>query len=94
MMTAVWMHLDALQQRRGMPAVASLVREGGVLILSLRHGPVPAGRRMFEVSAVETSGLARAQGLHPVLHERAPSIQAGNRLAGVTWTRLALRRAQ
>ena len=43
-LTAVCMHLDEAQRAEAMPAVASLVRPCGVLILSLRHGPVPAGR--------------------------------------------------
>lgn len=89
MLSAVWMHLDEKQRRRAMPNVASVIREGGVMILSLRHGPVPPGRRMFEVSAEETIELARARGLHPVLNLRTGSVQKQNRLAGVTWTRLA-----
>ena len=63
LVTAVWMHLDESQRAEAMPAVASLVRPGGVLILSLRHGPMPAGRRMFEVSAEETIALAAREGL-------------------------------
>jgi SAM-dependent methyltransferase len=43
MLTAVWMHLDEQQRSRAMPSVSSLVSEGGVLIMSLRHGPVPRG---------------------------------------------------
>jgi SAM-dependent methyltransferase len=89
MLTAVWMHLDAQQRRRAMPNVASLVREGGAVILQIRHGPVPAGRRMFEVSPEETIELAQAQGLHPVLNLRTESSQDQNRVAGVTWTSLA-----
>jgi len=54
MLSAVWMHLDASQRRHAMPRVASLIRTGGMMIMSLRHGPVPQGRRMFEVSADET----------------------------------------
>jgi SAM-dependent methyltransferase len=89
LLSAVWMHLDEDQRRRAMPNVASLLADGGVLILSLRHGPVPFGRRMFEVSAAETIGLARAVDLNLRLQEERDSIQAANRLAGVTWTVLA-----
>jgi SAM-dependent methyltransferase len=89
MLTAVWMHLDAPQRRRAMPNLASLVREGGAVIMKLRHGPVPAGRRMFEVSPEETIGLAQMQDLHPVLNLRAESGEARNRAVGVTWTNLA-----
>jgi 2-polyprenyl-3-methyl-5-hydroxy-6-metoxy-1,4-benzoquinol methylase len=92
MLTAVWMHLDAKQRRDGMPVVASLVRDGGVAIMSLRHGPVPPRRRMFEVSAEETIALAQPYGLHPILKTRTESIQLLNRQAGVSWTRLAFRK--
>jgi SAM-dependent methyltransferase len=92
MLTAVWMHLDAQQRRQGMPIVAALVREGGVMIMSLRHGPVPQGRRMFEVSAQETIALAERQGLHLLVNLRTESIQEVNRRAGVTWTRLVFRK--
>jgi SAM-dependent methyltransferase len=89
MLSAVWMHLDAQQRRRAMPNLAALVREGGTVIMKIRHGPVPAGRRMFEIPAEETIELARMQGLHPVLNLRAESSQEANRAAGITWTNLA-----
>jgi protein-L-isoaspartate O-methyltransferase len=92
MLTAVWMHLDERQRRQGMPVVASLVRDGGVMIMSLRHGPVPRRRRMFDVSAEETIALGNAEGLNPILNLPTESIQEANRLAGVTWTRLAFRK--
>jgi SAM-dependent methyltransferase len=93
MLSAVWMHLDAPERREAMPILASLLAPAGVLVLSLRHGPVPAGRRMFQVSAGETVELAGQHGLRPVLHLQTESIQASNRAAGVTWTRLAFRHA-
>jgi SAM-dependent methyltransferase len=94
MLTAVWMHLDEAQRRRAMPNLAALLRAGGMLILKIRHGPVPAGRRMFEVPAAETIELARMQGLNPVLNVRSESSQEANRLAGVTWTTLAFAKAK
>lgn len=89
LMSGVWMHLDEQERERGMPNVASLIRKGGLLILSLRHGPVPPGRRMFEVSAEETIRLAQAHGLRVILNRHAESIQPENRQAGVTWSHLA-----
>jgi SAM-dependent methyltransferase len=87
MLTAVWMHLDAVQRQRAMPHVARLVREGGAVILSLRHGPVPPGRRMFEVTAEETVALAAAEGLGLLLKlEQQDGLL---RRPGVSWTRLA-----
>ena len=94
MLSAVWMHLDAEQRRQAMPNLAALVRAGGVMIMKIRHGPVPAGRRMFEVSSEETIALAQTQGLHPVLDVRTESTQEANRIAGVTWTNLAFVKAR
>ena len=94
MLSAVWMHLDEAQRRRAMPNLAALVRPGGTVIMRIRHGPVPAGRRMFEVSSEETVELAQAQGLQPVLNVLTESSQQRNRLAGVTWTNLAFVKAK
>jgi SAM-dependent methyltransferase len=89
MLTAVWMHLDAEQRRRAIPNLAALVRQGGAVIMQIRHGPVPVGRRMFEVSPEETIELAQTGDLHPVLNLRTESRQEQNRIAGITWTSLA-----
>lgn len=89
--TAVWMHLDEAERAEAMPTVASLVKPGGVLILSLRHGPIPPGRRMFEVSADETIALAARDGLGCLVNTLTPSMWASR--TDVTWTRLAFRKA-
>jgi SAM-dependent methyltransferase len=94
MLTAVWMHLDAPQRQRAMPNLAALVREGGTVIMKIRHGPVPVGRRMFEITPEETIELARMQDLHPVLNLRTQSSQEANRAAGVDWTSLAFVKAK
>jgi SAM-dependent methyltransferase len=90
MLTAVWMHLDGVQRRQAMPNVAALVRNGGMTIMSLRHGPVPPGRRMFEVSAPETIALAQPLGLQCELNQET---EPSSRQPGVSWTRLAFRKA-
>jgi hypothetical protein len=92
LLSAVWMHLDASERRAGMLTLASLLSDDGLLLISLRHGPAPAGRRMFDVSGDETIALAAEHGLRPVLNVLCDSIQASNQAAGVTWTKLALRR--
>jgi SAM-dependent methyltransferase len=90
MLTAVWMHLDEAQRRLAMRRVASLVRPSGVMMISLRHGPVPAGRRMFDVTASETISLASAWGMTCIQHLEAGDGQL--KRPGVTWDRLAFRR--
>lgn len=91
-LSAVWMHFDAAQRRQAMPNLAALLRDRGTLVMRVRHGPVPAGRRMFEIPDEETMELAAQQGLQTVLHQRAESVQAVNRDAGVSWTHLAFAR--
>jgi SAM-dependent methyltransferase len=87
MLTAVWIHLDPPQRREAMPRVASLLRPGGILLLTLRHGPAPPGRRLlFETSADETIALAGIHGLHlSVKAERRPDFYGRQE---VTWTSL------
>ena len=89
MLSAVWMHLDQQQRRLAMPNLAALVQPGGTVIMKIRHGPVPVGRRMFEVSPEETIELAEMQALLAVLNLRTESSQQANRAAGVTWINLA-----
>jgi len=90
MMTAVWMHLDEAQRRRAMPNIAALMRPGGIATMTLRHGPVPPGRRMFAVTADETIELARQAGLDVVFNTYAP--EGIQKRPGVSWTRLAFAR--
>ncbi|WP_176903134.1 hypothetical protein [Nonomuraea maritima] len=88
-LTAVWMHLDEQQRAAAMPAMVSLLDTGGRVILSLRHGPVPIGRRMFPVSAAETIALARTHGLD--LIHLAERVDPHGR-QDISWTYLALQR--
>ncbi len=90
MMTAVWMHLDAAERTRAMKCVAGLVAPGGLMTLSLRHGPVPAGRRMFDVSPAETRALAARHGLTTVYEKERPSLFNAD---AVWWDVLAFRAA-
>ena len=92
MLTAVWMHLDADERVRAMSRLAELARPGAMLALLLRHGPVPDGRRMFQVTADETVELAANAGFD-VLVNRPRRTLRDDAPAGVTWTSLAFRRA-
>lgn len=87
MLTAVWMHLDLAQRRAGMEALVGLLARQGVVIMSLRHGPVPAGRRMFDVSADETIALGACAGL--VARYRGTRHDAQLR-QDVTWSVVAM----
>lgn len=88
MLTAVWIHLDAEQRSKAMRTVTSLLRPGGLLTLTLRHGPAPPGRRrLFEASAHETIDLARVHGLRLAVKVEHQADFYGRR--EVTWTSLA-----
>lgn len=80
-MSAVWMHFDADERACMMPNVAARVAPRGVLMLSLRHGAIPPGRRMFEVSVEETQKLARDAGLDRLRVDHAESAFA----QGIFW---------
>jgi hypothetical protein len=84
----VWMHLNAEQRAHAMARVAALLREDGLLVVSLRHGPIPEGRIMFEVTVAETVALAEAHSLTKIFSGTRPG-----RLdqPGVWWDRLAFR---
>lgn len=83
------MHLDAAERARGLPRLAALLHPSGVLALTLRHGPVPPGRRMFEVTAAETVALAAAVGL-ACLHRT--EARDGLLRADATWDRRVFRK--
>lgn len=93
MLTAVWMHLDAQERAEGMGELARLAAPGAKIIFLLRHGPVPEGRRMFDVSGEETAALGAPYGLREVFSMRHDAITESNRKAGATWTRLVLMKA-
>ncbi|UCA53820.1 class I SAM-dependent methyltransferase [Streptomyces sp. WA6-1-16] len=88
--TAVWMHLDAEERRAAMARIASLLGTGGRFFVNLRHGPVPEGRRMFDVSAAETVLLGRAYGLTAVYHGQRVDLHGRG---GVRWSELVLESA-
>ncbi|MFJ2807083.1 class I SAM-dependent methyltransferase [Kitasatospora sp. NPDC087271] len=85
LLTAVWMHLAPAERPLAMAALGRLLAPGGRLALTLRHGPVPPGRRMFDVPPEETVALAAARGLR-LLHRAERGDLHGR--SGVRWTSL------
>lgn len=87
LLTAVWMHLDRSERHVAMGSLRDLVAETGTILMSLRRGPVPPGRRMFDVSCDETGDLAGQHGMR-IVHrsEREDMLGRGD----VWWSFLAL----
>jgi SAM-dependent methyltransferase len=90
MLTAVWMHLDEAERKAAMPHVAGLVAPGGCLSISLRHGPVPPGRRMFSISTAETAALATPYGLAEIFRREATPDELNR--GDISWARIVFRR--
>lgn len=87
LLTAVWMHLDADEREQAMARLADLARPGARIVMTLRHGPIPEGRRMFEVSAAETVALAARNGLGSLFEASRPDMFGR---PSVTWSVLVL----
>lgn len=87
LLTAVWMHLDAGERREGMAALAGLIAPGGRISFSLRHGPVPEGRRMFDVTAAALAAEAQPHGLASVCVAETSGLFGR---PDVSWTRVVL----
>lgn len=88
LLSAVWQHVHPSTRDRAFRKATSLLRPGGTLALTLRHGPDADGRGMHPVSADEVESLARNHGL-AVIRSVAIADELGR--AGVSWTGLALR---
>lgn len=85
--TAVWMHLDAGERGQAMARIAALLMPGGRFFVNLRHGPVPEGRHMFDVSAAETVELGAAHRLRTVLSSERADLHGRD---SVRWSSLVL----
>lgn len=86
--SAVWMHVPAEQRSRAFRKLLSLLKPGGTLAITLRHGAAEDDRGIHPTTLVEIETLARA---HGAVIDRA--LEAPDRLgrADVTWTQVAIR---
>ncbi|WP_415959765.1 class I SAM-dependent methyltransferase [Streptomyces sp. 021-4] len=85
--TAVWMHLNTEERRSGMARIVALLVPGGRFFINLRHGPVPNGRHMFDVSAAETVQLGCKYGLQTLHYSERPDLHGRD---DVRWSCLVL----
>jgi SAM-dependent methyltransferase len=87
-LSGVWQHIPASSRERAFRKLADLVRSGGLLVLTLRHGPASAERAMHDVSADEVERLARGRGF---VIAKIESVEDSLGRRDVKWTRIALR---
>ena len=90
LLNAVWMHLDLQQRVSGMQTIAELVHAGSRVFFKLRHGAVPEGRVMHEVSGKETIELGERHGLNVIHCQASASGQPHNIASSTTWTDVVL----
>lgn len=90
LLIGVWMHLSEEERATAMATIAGLLAARGRVIMSLRHGPPPAKRRMFIVSAAETIALADRFGLAAI---HCSTQEDGLSRADVYWSFLGLEAA-
>lgn len=62
LLAAVWMHVPSTDRRRAFRKLITLLKPGGRMILSLRHGPGDPERAMHPVSRAEIERLAAEHG--------------------------------
>jgi SAM-dependent methyltransferase len=91
---AVWQHLSDKDRKIAIPNLARILAPGGLLVMSLRHGPGAPDRRIFPVSPDMTVELARACGLRLRRRRAAKSVQPRNQALGVSWTWLAFEKVR
>jgi SAM-dependent methyltransferase len=89
--SSVWNHLAPDERGVAIATLGTLLAPGGVLIISLRHGPSPSNRRVFEVPIDETVALASTHQLILIASVETASVQLLNKQAGVTRSWLAFK---
>jgi len=88
LLSGAWQHVAPGERARAMRKLLGLLRPGGVLALTLRHGPAGAGGAMHPVSLAEVEQLARDHGA-VVARTAELADQLGR--PEVSWTGVALR---
>lgn len=88
LISAVWMHVTPKDRERAFRKIVTLLKPGGVLLMSLRDGPSEADRPMWPAPLGEIESLARSHGL-AVLKSGTSADQIGR--PDVNWTTVALR---
>jgi len=90
LLSAVWMHVAPQDRSRAFRKLVTLLRPGGVLAITLRHGTPDPDRCMYPVSATEIGALAKAH-TAAVIHEDVAEDRLGR--GDVHWSHMALRLA-
>jgi SAM-dependent methyltransferase len=88
LLNAVWMHVTPGDRPRAFRKLMSLLKPGGRLVITLRHGPAAPERGMHDVDTGEIGALARD---HGAFVERQVTAPEGMGRPEVNWTQLVVR---
>jgi SAM-dependent methyltransferase len=88
LMSAVWMYVLPADRTRAFRKLVTLLKPGGCIAITLRHGPTEPGRGIHAVSQTEIERLARG---HGAFVEKATESKDELGRDAVNWTQLALR---
>ena len=88
LLSAVWMHVAPSHRTRAFRRLVALLNSGGLIYITLRHGPHETLSGFWEVSDDEIFQLAQEHGLFEVERTTADDLLGRE---GVTWTRFILR---
>lgn len=87
LVSAVWMHLPPSQRGKALNTLSELTEPGGIIVITLRHGPGDGERTFYETSRNQLEALANDVGLTPVAVDEAPRSDQLGRDA-VSWETL------
>jgi len=87
LVSAVWMHIAPNLRERSFRKMVNLLKPGGALILTLRHGPSPDERTMYTVDSEEIYQLANRYAIDVVLNTKGED-ELGR--SEVSWTTMVL----
>jgi SAM-dependent methyltransferase len=88
LLSAIWMHITPAERARAFRKLINLLKPGGVIAITLRHGPAEPGRGIHSVSSSEIEALARN---HGAFVERSVEDQDRLGRSEVHWTQIAVR---
>ena len=83
---AVWHHINASQRLVAMRNLAELTTSGGLLVMSLRHGPGVLERTVYPPAPEETVGVALREGFSLLNGWTRSKFNPPIQLQGVRWT--------
>ncbi|WP_018950953.1 class I SAM-dependent methyltransferase [Thioalkalivibrio sp. AKL12] len=90
LVSAVWMHLPDGQRERAFRVLSTLLAPGGLLVITLRHGPSSDERVFHSVSRDELERFARQRALVSIACDSSPDCQGRQ---GVSWETVVFRLA-